>query len=123
MIGGNKSGDGTTRRVNVYDHLFVGSRIKVGNTGFISDNLSSYLAQATSTASSISLSNTAWGNAAHIGFNAYMTDVSAAYYASGSWKFYGSQYTGGVTAAGRISWDGNENNFYFAISETAKPPP
>lgn len=117
LLAGNKSNDASTRMVNIYDHLFVGSRIKVGNTSFVADNLTTFLGQAISTASSISLANTGHGHAAHIGFNTYMANASGSYSASGAWKFYGSQYTGGVTGAGRITWDGNSNLFIFSQSE------
>lgn len=69
------------------------------------------------TSSAISMAATAWGYADHIGFNAYLADRSISYEASGAWKYVGAQYTGNVTAPGRITWDSNANNFRFAIGE------
>ena len=96
--------------------LWVDGIIEAGYNA-ISGNLS----QATfrySTAAAISLASTVWGYASHIGFNAYMADRSASYAASGAWEYVGAQYTGNITAPGRLTWDGNANAFYFAIGET-----
>lgn len=118
MLLGNKSGDSVTRRVNIYDHAFVNHRIKIGGTSFESGNLNAVLANNNSTASSVGMANTGWGNAAHISFNCYLADTGISYSGSGAWKFYGSQYTGNVTAAGLLSFDGNGNRFHLKMSET-----
>lgn len=82
------------------------------------NNIGSVVAQTTTTASSISLNHGSWGNASHIGFNAYFVNNSIAYNASGAWKYFGGQYTGNVTAPGLLTFDANANSFRFQIGET-----
>lgn len=118
MLLGNRSGDSATRRVNIYDHAFVNHRIKIGGTSFESGNLNAILANNNSTASSVGLANTGWGNSAHVSFNCYLADTAISYSATGAWRYYGSQYAGNVTAAGLLSFDGNGNRFHFKMSET-----
>lgn len=96
--------------------LYTGGIIEGGYQA-IAGNLS----QATfrySTQAGISLAATSWGYASHIGFNAYLADRSGSYSESGAWKYVGAQYTGDITAPGRLTWDGNANEFRFAVGET-----
>ena len=66
------------------------------------------------------MANTGWGNASHIGFNAYMADVSGSYNVSGAWRFFGSQYTGNVTRPGLLTFDGNAGLFKFYYGESGR---
>ena len=114
---GNMSYDGSNRRVSIYDYLYVSQRVAVGLPGHLMDSLSSFVGQAVGGASSVSLSNTNWGNSAHLAFNAYMVSIAGSYTASGAWKFLGSQYTGDITRAGLLTFDGNAGQFRLQYSE------
>lgn len=104
----------------ITEPMFFGISESTLEAGTLSGNLSSIITQHNGTASSVSISNTNWGNAAHIGFNTYNVLQDASYDASGQWKYLGTQYTGNVTRAGRLSFDGNGGIFRFYVSEAGR---
>ena len=117
MLLGNKSYDGTNRRVNIYDQAYVSSIVEVGqerSTG----NISKFTGRNT-TVSSISLTATTGFYGAAIGFNAHHANDSVSPTASGAFKFLGTQYTGNVTRPGMQFWDGHSGTFAWYYGEAA----
>jgi len=115
MLLGNKSYDGTNRRVNIYDQAYVSSIVEVGQ-GRSTSNISKFTGRNT-TVSSVSLAATSWGNGAGIAFNAYHVNDSISPVASGAFKFLGSQYTGNITTPGLLYYDGNSSALSLFIGE------
>jgi len=116
MLVGNRSVDSTTRRINLYDNVFVGQLIKIGSTSYIADNYNAILAHSNATTSSVGLTNTSWGYSGHVTFNCYLANASTNYLSSGTWKYSGEQYSGS-TVPGLITMEGNGNLFRFMFGE------